>query len=207
MKITWLGHACFKIESEGSSLVIDPYDNRKIQGYPKLHTEADRVLVTHEHEDHNFREAVTLTGKECLLKVREVSAFHDDQQGAILGSNTIFIIEDGEFRVAHFGDLGHKLSEGQFSVIGKLDAAIVNVGGFLASEAGSATELMKVVKPSWIIPCHFRGDTFGVPSAGTLEEFLELQNNSWPVCGCAFELKKQAGTHTVVFQDFFRSEP
>ena len=120
MKITWLGHACFKIESNGSSVVIDPYDHNKLPGYPKLEAEADRVLVTHEHDDHNFRQAVTLTGKKCELQVSELACFHDDQQGAMLGPNTIFIIEDGQFRLAHFGDLGHPLNEEQLAVIEQL---------------------------------------------------------------------------------------
>ena len=202
MRITWLGHACFKIESNGSSVVVDPYDHAKLPGYPKLQAEADAVLVTHEHDDHNFKEAVTLSGTECTLQIEEIPAFHDDQQGAILGPNTIYIVDDGQFRLAHFGDLGHMLSSDQFEKLGKLDAAIVNVGGFVASEAEFANELMNAVKPSWIIPCHFRGDTFGVPSAGTLEEFLALQNNAWPVDGCAIELEKSEVTHTVVFQNY-----
>lgn len=202
MRITWLGHACFKIESNGSSVVVDPYDHAKLPGYPKLQAEADAVLVTHEHDDHNFKEAVTLSGKECTLQIEEIPAFHDDQQGAILGPNTIYIVDDGQFRLAHFGDLGHMLSSDQFEKLGKLDAAIVNVGGFVASEAEFANELMNAVKPSWIIPCHFRGKTFGVPSAGTLEEFLALQNNAWPVDGCAIELEKSEVPHTVVFQNY-----
>lgn len=202
MKVTWLGHACFKIESKGSSVVIDPYDHAKIPGYSELHTTADIVLVTHEHDDHNFRKAVALSGKEFTLQIEEIPAFHDDQQGAVLGTNTIYIIDDGQFRLAHFGDLGHMLSSEELQKLGKLDAAIVNVGGFVASEAEFANELMNAVKPSWIIPCHFRGDTFGVPSAGTLEEFLALQNNAWRVDGCTLELKKSDVTHTVVFQTF-----
>ena len=202
MKVTWLGHACFKIESKGSSVVIDPYDHAKIPGYSELHTTADIVLVTHEHDDHNFRKAVALSGKEFTLQIEEIPSFHDDQQGAVLGTNTIYIIDDGQFRLAHFGDLGHMLSSEELQKLGKLDAAIVNVGGFVASEAEFANELMNVVKPSWIIPCHFRGDTFGVPSAGTLEEFLALQNNAWRVDGCTLELKKSDVTHTVVFQNF-----
>lgn len=199
MKITWLGHACFKIESNGSSVVIDPFDAAMIPGYPEVKEEADLVLVTHEHDDHNFRKAVRLTGRECTLKIERVEAFHDDQQGAVLGPNTIYVIDDGTFRVAHFGDLGHKLSKEQLEKIGKLDGAIVNVGGFLASEAEFATELMKEVRPSWIFPCHFKGEGFGVDTAGTLEEFLELQQNAYPVEGRSMELKKAEGTHTVVF--------
>ena len=32
MYITWLGHSCFRLESAGYGLVIDPY--RVVAGYP-----------------------------------------------------------------------------------------------------------------------------------------------------------------------------
>lgn len=34
MYITWLGHSCFRLESAGYGLVIDPY--RVVAGYPPL---------------------------------------------------------------------------------------------------------------------------------------------------------------------------
>jgi L-ascorbate metabolism protein UlaG (beta-lactamase superfamily) len=44
-KITWLGHDGFKIESNGETLVIDPF---KL----KHNVPADYVLISHEHFDH-----------------------------------------------------------------------------------------------------------------------------------------------------------
>ncbi|MCD8370464.1 MAG: MBL fold metallo-hydrolase [Clostridiales bacterium] len=32
MKITWLGHACFKIEKAGFVLIIDPYQDGSVPG-------------------------------------------------------------------------------------------------------------------------------------------------------------------------------
>ena len=32
MKITWIGHACFKIESNGYTLIIDPYEDGYVPG-------------------------------------------------------------------------------------------------------------------------------------------------------------------------------
>lgn len=56
MTIQWLGHASFRITHQGYSIVIDPYNSDYINGYPKLRVRADRVLVSHEHFGHNYRE-------------------------------------------------------------------------------------------------------------------------------------------------------
>lgn len=48
MRITKFGHACVRIEHEGSTLVLDPgalTDPESVEG-------ADSVLITHEHPDH-----------------------------------------------------------------------------------------------------------------------------------------------------------
>ena len=54
MKITYYGHACFLIETQGKKLLFDPF----ISGNPKashidINTlEVDYILVTHAHQDH-----------------------------------------------------------------------------------------------------------------------------------------------------------
>lgn len=60
MKLTWLGHACFLIEEEAYRIVIDPYEENIIQGYKLPYLEADEVLVSHEHLDHNARNRVRI---------------------------------------------------------------------------------------------------------------------------------------------------
>ncbi len=33
IKITWLGHSCFKIESKGYQIILDPYQDGSVPGY------------------------------------------------------------------------------------------------------------------------------------------------------------------------------
>jgi L-ascorbate metabolism protein UlaG (beta-lactamase superfamily) len=53
VKITWLGHSCFDLESEGTRLLIDPYLNDNPTAPIKAEqTGADYILLTHGHFDH-----------------------------------------------------------------------------------------------------------------------------------------------------------
>ena len=62
MTVTWLGHACFLLESGGYRVVLDPYD---VETYPELRVCAHAVLCSHEHRDHCFSSAVTLLRDGC----------------------------------------------------------------------------------------------------------------------------------------------
>jgi L-ascorbate metabolism protein UlaG (beta-lactamase superfamily) len=55
MKMTWLGHSAFRIETAGKVLLIDPFltGNPKFQGSIDYATEGcTHILLTHGHDDH-----------------------------------------------------------------------------------------------------------------------------------------------------------
>jgi L-ascorbate metabolism protein UlaG (beta-lactamase superfamily) len=55
MKMTWLGHSGFRIETGGKILLIDPFltGNSKFQGSAELATEGcTHIILTHGHDDH-----------------------------------------------------------------------------------------------------------------------------------------------------------
>ena len=47
MKITYLGHSCFKVESRGYVVVLDPYEEGSVPGYGPVREEADVLTVSH----------------------------------------------------------------------------------------------------------------------------------------------------------------
>ncbi|MCL4109454.1 UNVERIFIED_CONTAM: hypothetical protein GTU68_037719 [Idotea baltica] len=54
MKFTFLGHACFTIESNGTTLLFDPFisGNPKASGINIADVKCDYILITHGHGDH-----------------------------------------------------------------------------------------------------------------------------------------------------------
>lgn len=81
-KLTWLGHATFKLESPtGKVILVDPW----LEGNPKSPANAepdkvDLVLVTHGHFDH-LADAVRLANKHeaPLLALYELSLWFGNQ--------------------------------------------------------------------------------------------------------------------------------
>ena len=80
MKITWIGHSCFKIEEGGHSIVIDPYDDNYVPGLKPVRESAQVVLASHEHGDHNARNRVTLVpGGEGPFTITKIETYHDPE--------------------------------------------------------------------------------------------------------------------------------
>ena len=98
MKLKWLGHASFVINSdEGTKIIIDPYTTGKKLSYGEIKESADIVTISHDHFDHNNiaavrgnPEVVRLTTEIKGIKFRGIPTCHDEDGGKKRGNNTIF---------------------------------------------------------------------------------------------------------------------
>ncbi len=173
MKITWLGHSCFILESGGFRALLDPY--HEVPGLPDTEAEADAVYCSHDHFDHGYTEKVRLTsGRENPFSVTEVQTFHDDKGGTLRGSNVIRKFTAGGVSVAHFGDLGHPLSPEQLAELGGCDAILIPVGGFYTIDAAGAKAAADAVGASVVVPMHYRDGAVGFDVLSTLDSFTGL---------------------------------
>jgi len=168
MNIIWRGQSLFEIATSRRkngqvTIVIDPFSPELGLRLPKL--EADIVLCTHSHFDHNNVKAVG--GRPFLIEgpgeyeikevfIQGIPAFHDDSQGKERGKITIFTIEAEELRLCHLGDLGQKeLTSEQLEKIGEIDILMIPVGGVYTISAKEAVKIMSQIEPKIIIPMHY----------------------------------------------------
>ena len=172
MKITWYGHACFGVESEGYRIVLDPYE--KVRGYEPLHLTANEVLCSHDHFDHNCRAAVKVTGAKSPFRISAVAAFHDDQEGALRGKNTVHIMGAEGLTVVHLGDLGHQLNRQQTALLRGCDVLLIPVGGTYTVDPIGAKAVVDALHPRIVVPIHYRRGNIGFENIAPLEEFLAL---------------------------------
>lgn len=201
MKITWIGHSCFKIEKNGYALVIDPYKDGSVPGLLPMRERANMVLCSHEHGDHNFRDGVEIIqDSENPFKITEIHTYHDDVQGTLRGRNKIFLIEDGESRIAHMGDIGCMLAEEQLSQLEQLDTVLIPVGGYYTVDGQQAFELVQKMNPRIVVPMHFRSEKegFGFAEISTEKEFTERAGNVTDLLGYELDTEETYPTQTVM---------
>ena len=72
MKLNWLGHACFMLESKDGSIVFDPYAPNYVPGFELPELQADVCVCSHRHEDHYYPQAVRLTEQPYGLVIEQI---------------------------------------------------------------------------------------------------------------------------------------
>ena len=198
MRLIWHGHSCFTLESGQGTLVFDPYQEGSVPGLPALALRADLVLCSHDHRDHNAREAVRLTGNTPTLEVERLETFHDPEQGALRGPNTIHIVTADGLRLAHLGDLGCMPEEEQLARLKGLDVLLLPVGGYYTIDAAQAARLAELLRPRVVVPMHYRGEGFGYDVITPVDDFLALRRDVVPYPGNTLELGADTPAQTAL---------
>jgi len=142
--IEYIAHACFRITMpSGEQLLIDPFASRVWIGYDYPDgIEADAVLITHPHYDHDggasvghpapwpdttaiLREPGTYDLND--VEILGVAGKHADPYGKEFGqTNTIWVLEVAGLRIAHIGDNG-PVSAAAAAQIGKVDILMMPI--------------------------------------------------------------------------------
>jgi L-ascorbate metabolism protein UlaG (beta-lactamase superfamily) len=201
MKVTYLGHASFKIESSGKTVFIDPWLNCPTSPIKVDDVDAaDIVLVTHDHGDHGFSEGVEICKKTdaFLVAINELG-LHAKELGvknvhtlniggsvtvasitvtlvqafhsATRGAPTGFIVQLPTGTIYHPGDTGVFSDMALFKEIYTPDVFLAPVGSYYVMDELQAAVATRLVGPKVVIPMHF--DTFPVIEAD-IERFKQL---------------------------------
>lgn len=176
MEITYLGHSSFKIKGKNTTIITDPFSDSIGIKFP--HHEADIVTISHQHDDHNnlanisnVKKVIAGPGEYEVAGVSMigVATYHDNEKGAERGKNTVYVYEIDGLRLAHLGDLGHKLEEKQMEEMGDIDVLFIPVGGGYTIDSIVAAEVAQSIEPNFIIPMHYQQPGLDQNTFGQLE--------------------------------------
>jgi L-ascorbate metabolism protein UlaG (beta-lactamase superfamily) len=197
VKVTFLGHAAFKIEGS-KTVLVDPF----ITGNPKSPLKrvediekADVVIVTHDHGDHGFEDAVKIckrTGayfvsqyelvvKSNLERVEPMNiggfvnvggmgvevAFTPAWHTANVGDPTGVIIRMDGKTIYHAGDTGLFYDMKLIGELYRPDLAILPIGGRFTMDIYQAAKAVEFISPKFVIPMHY--NTFDLIKADPKE--------------------------------------
>lgn len=207
IKITYLGHASFKVEADGKTIFLDPWLNGPTSPMKTGDVDAaDIVLVTHDHGDHGYAEGVEICKKtgatfvainELALRANSdgVESVHTLNIGGSIqigdvnitlvhafhsceaGSPTGFIVKLPSGTLYHPGDTGIFTDMALFSELYSIDIFFVPIGSYYTMDITQAAKAVELIMPKIAIPMHY--DTFPAISADP-KEFASLVGSKTP---------------------------
>jgi L-ascorbate metabolism protein UlaG (beta-lactamase superfamily) len=187
VRITFVGHGTFRIESSGGVTIATDYAGSAGRG-----PVPDIVTMNHAHSTH-YTDFPDPGIKHVLRGWNPAGgpARHDLTVGDVYvrnvptdirrwGSavrekdgNSIFIFEIAGMCIGHLGHLHHTLGSEYLALIGQLDIVMVPVDGSYTMDQAAMLEVLKLLKARLVLPMHYFGPT-------TLSAFLSQLDEAFP---------------------------
>lgn len=186
VKIKILGHAAFKIETNKHIIFIDPWIKGNTASPYKSYKEiekADFVLVTHDHADHGFDDAVRIckNTKATFIGVYELAQLAGKKGCNFLGGNIGgeiqiddvkiyfalaihssniaapcgYIVKTPEVTFYHTGDTAFYSDIEYLARLYDIDIMMVPICSNYMMGITEAVWAVEKVKPKFVIPCHY----------------------------------------------------
>lgn len=167
MKIQWYAHACFRIETEGRSIVTDPYTPHK-SGFRPI-TEAPHLVVRSSDDDSAHANAAMFPGADVMtmtyapaegtvwrgMRFTPIPAQESMLHKLEPKDNALYrFVADG-VDVVHFGDVGNPLEAWQLDLMRGCDVVLVPTGGPPTIELPDLHAALVELRPRVTIPMHY----------------------------------------------------
>jgi len=187
VRITFVGHSTFLIESPGGITIATDY-----AGWAGFDVVPDVVTMNHAHETH-YTDDPDPRIKHVLrgwrddgkpahydltigdVVIRNVTTDIRSWSGGVeKDGNSIFIFEVANLCIGHLGHLHHELGPAHLAVLGVLDIVMVPVDGSYTLRHKEMVETLKLLNVRLILPMHYFGPA-------TLQMFINAMQGTFPV--------------------------
>jgi len=183
MEITWLGHACFRLRSDETIVVTDPFPTTL--GLRLGNQTATIVTVSNSHPNHsNWQE---ITGEPKVFKAPGEYEFNNVSVRGVMTPisegtpreqrNVAYSIEIENIRICHLGDIDEPLSPNQIDELSPVDVLLIPTGGGCTLDLERAAQMLQDLDPKIVIPMHYSTPGIAVQLA-QVDTFLQLLGGS-----------------------------
>ncbi|MFN3481745.1 MAG: MBL fold metallo-hydrolase [Rhabdaerophilum calidifontis] len=187
VRITFIGHATFTIESPGGIVAATDYND-----YVRPARLPDIATMNHAHSTHfthrpdpairhvlrgwrHEGRSPAFDIREGDMRVRNVATnIRADGAATEFSGNSIFIFEVAGLCIAHLGHLHHTLRPEHLAALGQIDVLLAAVDGSWTIDLDGMMEIIGQIRPKLVIPMHYLGE-------GALRRFLARAEGLYPI--------------------------
>jgi L-ascorbate metabolism protein UlaG (beta-lactamase superfamily) len=184
VRITFLGHASFLIESPDHVRAVTDYSG--VFNPPEV---PDLVTMNHAHSSHytlnldpriryvlhGWQEGPKPPSYDVVVRDLRVTSLatniRDWGGGTEINGNSIFVFETAGLCIAHLGHLHHLLEQADLGALGHIDVLMVGVDGSFTISQTDARTVVEQLHPRIVLPMHYF-------TAGNLARFLDMMRDT-----------------------------
>jgi L-ascorbate metabolism protein UlaG (beta-lactamase superfamily) len=187
VRITFLGHASFLIETPANVHAITDYSGTYTTEPPP-----DLVTMNHAHSSHytlhpdprigtvlhGWQEGPRPPVYDVVLRDLRVTNLptniRDWDRGTEINGNSIFIFETAGLCIAHLGHLQHLLEPTDLDALGHIDIVMIAIDGSYTIGQDDARTVVEQIHPRLVLPMHY----FTVEN---LTRFLDMMRGAYAI--------------------------
>jgi L-ascorbate metabolism protein UlaG (beta-lactamase superfamily) len=186
VRLTWYGHACFRLEGSGLTIVCDPY-TPETSGLAAPREPADWVVMSSALDDaHSCWQAVqgsprVLNALDAVRRpvtlgagvdVTAIAAMEGEDRPDEPKANAMYLLTLDGVAVCHMGDVGRALTEEQLAALrGRVDVLLALAGARETIPLADLDRALAEIGPKLVVPMHYQTPRVHY-TLGPLEDFL-----------------------------------
>ena len=187
VRISFLGHASFEIETPEGVRVVTDYNGYNVPERPPDVATMNHAHSTHYtlHPDprigsvlHGWEENGVVPDHNLVLRDVRITNLptniRDWAGGTEAYGNSIFVFETAGLCIAHLSHLHHLLEPQDLAALGRIDVLMAAVDGTWTMSQRDAVAVVEQIQPRVVLPMHyFRRDL--------LDRFLDLERERFDI--------------------------
>ncbi len=155
MNISYFGLTCFRIQNNGASVLIDPYEDSVGLKLPRMQNDLTLYTAVPNKPKSDQSFVITVPGeyevKDIFVYAMPVASSGNSAEGLV------YLIETEGIHLVHLGALKKtKFNEQQLERLENLDVLMLPVGGGDCLSAEQASELIAQLEPRLVIPMNYQ---------------------------------------------------
>jgi L-ascorbate metabolism protein UlaG (beta-lactamase superfamily) len=186
MRVSWCGHACFRLEGSGVSIITDPY-TPELAGLRPVAEPADIVIMSSALDEAHSNPAMVPGSPQVLNALDAVDQPREIADGVVVEAvaamegvdrpddpkaNALYRFELDGVSICHMGDVGRRLSDAQLAPLrGRVDVLLALAGAGLTIALDDLDDAIAQIGPRIVIPMHYKTPSL-IYDAGSVEDFL-----------------------------------
>ena len=183
MEIIWLGHSCFRLRSQETIVITDPFPNSI--GFDFENRSASIVTVSQSDTNHSNAEEVAGNPKIFSapgeyeytgVSVKGVMTPLSEQTNRE-ERNVAFTITLEGINICHLGRLNTPLTTNIVDELGPIDVLLAPIGGHGLLELNGIQQIMQDFDPKVVIPMQYKTQGLQL-ELDPVDAFLTMQSSS-----------------------------